>query len=108
MTETELKDLWSRWMHRNDIMADLDTVFLMASSRVAERVLVSSDIPDILANNPRMLVHAGLIYLHELAQDDDGVQREERFFREAVVDYGIYKSRKDRPTIDPYSYRKGA
>lgn len=92
MTEAELYDFWTRWMHRKDIAADLDTVYLMASTRIAERLMSSADLAAILENSPRMFMHAGLAYLHELAEDDQGQARELGHFEVAAKDYSFAKS----------------
>lgn len=93
MTQQELYDVWTRWMHRNDLTADLDTIYTFAAEKVNERLLFKVvDVADILANSPRMLVHAGLWYLHEMAQDDVGLQREMTLFEDAVVDFSLRTS----------------
>ena len=94
MTEQELKDQWVRYMHRKDIVADLDEIYGYAAQLVYERLFSFSDvsIDDITANSPRPMLHAGLIYLHELAQDDNGVMREMDRFESAIQDYAIRTS----------------
>lgn len=104
MTLSELKAIWARYMHRSDLTADLDTVYALAQQRAQERVLAPLDLDDLLANNPRMLIHAGLCHLHELAQDDEGLAREMALFNEAVTDFSIYMSRQRNATVDPFSY----
>lgn len=94
MTKTELYAYWERWMHRNDLTADLDTVYASAAQLVNESLIsiASPDIDAILANSPRPLQHAGLVYLHQLAQDNDGMSRELSMFREAITDYALRTS----------------
>ena len=98
MTLDELKAFWTRWMHRRDLTADLDTVYALATDRVAGSLMSSTmTVTDILANYPRMLQHAGLVYLHELAQDAEGEQRELRHFNDALADFEFRQSRVDNP-----------
>lgn len=105
MTEAELFSVWERFMHRNDLSADLDTVYVIAKERVNERLLQDADITEILADRPRVLIHAGLVYLNELAQDDEGINREQGFFEDALRDLSIALSISRNWTINPYSYQ---
>ena len=104
MTKTELFDIWERYMHRNDLSADLDTTYTLASERITERLLSTTvDLATILADSPRMFVHAGLCSLHELAQDDEGLTREEAKFEQAVQDYALRNSINNvTPAMRPY------
>lgn len=104
MTEQELFDLWERWMHRNDMTADMPTVYSLSKLRVQERMLLGVTIEDVLANAPRTLVHAGLSYLHEIAQDAEGKTVEDMRFEEAIKDYSFALSRQESPTINAYDY----
>ena len=98
MTEAELKAFWIRWMHRRDIELDAETVLDLARDRVEGSLMSSTmTVSDILANYPRMLQHAGLIYLHELAQDAEGEQREIRHYNDALADFEFRQSRVDNP-----------
>jgi len=110
MTEQELMDRWSRWMHNSGTDADLTRVYLMATTLVAQRALFPVDVPTILADDTggNMLHHAGLIYLHELARDSEGVAMETQAFDQALSDYSLYRSRTARPTIDPFSYSEAS
>ena len=94
MTEQELKDQWTRFMHRNDLAADLDEIYGYAAQLVYERLIsiTAPSIDDIVANSPRPMPHAGLIYLHELAQDDNGMMREMDRFESAIQDYALRTS----------------
>lgn len=108
MTETELKDLWARWMHRNDLTGDVDTVYDLAVQRVQERMLLPIDPADVLANAPRMLIHAGLSYLHELARDGEGQDIEDARFEQAVQDASMALSRNAHRIIDPFTFDGGS
>lgn len=93
MTRQELDAIWQRYMHRTDLVADLDEVFDRAGERIQERLLFATvDLADILENAPRMYVHAGLVYLHELSQDDEGGARETQLLQDAVRDYSLRTS----------------
>lgn len=107
MTEAELYGIWERWLHRSDMTADLDTVYLMASQRIKERVIGSVDLAALLENSPRMFVHAGLAYLHEIARDLDGQDLETALFETAADEYQMRASIDARATIDPFSYAGG-
>ena len=104
MTEEELQNIWTRWMHRNDLQEDLDTVYLMASTKTVQRLLLPVLIEDLMTEAPRIMVHAGLIYLHQLARDDAGQRQEMTHFEDACQEYSLWKSRDMRPTVDPFSY----
>lgn len=98
MTEVELFAGWTRYMHRNDITADLPTVKGYADEAITGRLMFSVvDLDDILANHPRMHLHAGLMYLHELAQDDPGLGREAQRFETAAASYSMRRSLTDNP-----------
>ena len=94
MTQQELKDQWLRFMHRNDIVGDVEEIYGYAAQLVYERLISISQpsIDDIVANSPRPMLHAGLIYLHELAQDDNGIMREMDRFESAIQDYAMRTS----------------
>ena len=93
MTETELKAIWVRYMHRNDLTADLDTTLELVQSRISERLMLSEiDVGAILEDNPRMFVHGGLCYLAELARDTEQMQLEEQYLAEAIRDYSFRQS----------------
>ncbi|QDY70128.1 hypothetical protein [Qingshengfaniella alkalisoli] len=89
MTLDELRQAWIRWMHRKDVQADLAAVEAFALEHVRDRLMLS-DVPDVLddeavAAMPGVWLHAGLVSLHELAQDDEGLTREMQMFEEAVA-----------------------
>jgi len=104
MTEAELRAAWTRYMHRNDLEADLDRTWLLALQRCSERLLFNVQQSDIVEGAGRMMLHAGLIYLHELAQDDDGLSRELRMFDDAAKDFTFWFSRQQNATVDPFTY----
>ena len=89
MTRQEIELSWQRYMHRTDIGTDLNNVYTFAAQMISERILArqTPSVDDILANSPRTLLHAGLMYLHELAQDDTGLMREQARFNEAIAGY---------------------
>ena len=98
MTQQELEAAWQRYMHRTDLSEDLATVNAFANEKVTGRLLFSTvDLAQILADTPRMLFHAGMTYLAELAQDDEQLMREENRFEEAVSDYSYRRSLTDNP-----------
>lgn len=107
MTADELQQGWLRWMHNSGVEADLDRVFLMASTRAVQRLMFAVDVPTLLEDETgiNVLHHAGLIYLHELARDTEGLQMEQSMFEEAVEVYSNFRSRSDRTTVDSFSYR---
>ena len=104
MTEADLKALWARWMHRRDLTEDMDTVYAMAQLRVQERMLLSVNIATVLAEAPRMLIHAGLAYLHELVRDAEGQGIEDQRFEEAVTDYSMRSSLAAHGVISPFTF----
>ncbi|MFT3973159.1 MAG: hypothetical protein QM699_06840 [Amaricoccus sp.] len=92
MNKEGLYALWLRWMHRRDVEADLDTVFEQAKSKITQRLM--RPVPDLSTDDalnacinsmPRSWQHAGLVYLHELAQDDEGLMREQEMFEAAAA-----------------------
>ena len=98
MTRDDLNATWTRYMHRADLSADLDTAYDLTVERIEERLYGTVDIDTILLSSPRMLVHGGLAYLAELAQDDEQLGREMQLFDGAVTDYSQRYSLTARPT----------
>lgn len=93
MTEAEVEAAWTRYMHRSDLSADLPTIWTMAESKISERIMAAAPDPvDVMAAHPRTYLHAGLVYLHELAQDDEGLMRETALFDAAMVDLHFRRS----------------
>ena len=93
MTKTELYALWTRYMHRADLSADLDAAYELVGDRIRERLFGETpDLDAILETSPRMFVHGGLLQLAELAQDDIQYQREAVLWDQAVTDYSFRKS----------------
>ena len=94
MTLSELKAVWQRYIHRTDLSADTDTVYTLISEQIPHRLISFPDVDmdTILATYPRMLVHGGLAYLHELAQDDEGMQREMMRTDDAIRDFSLWYS----------------
>jgi len=84
-------------MHRNDIQADLPTVYAYAGNLIKQRYLGEIDLDEAgedFPNQSNMWLHGGLVYLHELAQDDAGLQREAVLFDNALGDYTFFTSLK--------------
>lgn len=82
-----------RFIHRTDIEPDLETVWMLASGNFhkswlkAGTELLFSDRDELLKAAGRPLHHAGLMVLHELAQDDAGLLRETQLFADAMQDF---------------------
>ena len=90
MTIADILAAWVRWMHRNDLTADLVTVQAMAEAMIVNAIMQKDpDLADVLAVAPTAYLHAGLVYLHELAMDDAGMQREADMFQKAIADYSM-------------------
>lgn len=93
MTRTELDAIWERYMHRTDLAADLDEVYRWATQAILTRLMRSdTDTDKILEDFPSLYVHAGLIRLHQLAQDDDGAMRENQAFAISADYYAMKNS----------------
>ena len=102
MTVSELYEIWTRYMHRSDLSADLNEVFRGSEQLIQTRLMfpaTQADLDDILANWGSLYVHAGLIRLHELAQNDEGMMRESGMFGPLIDDYQFYRSMRDNNTI---------
>ncbi len=104
MTETEIREAWLRWMHRRDVEADLDTIMELAAALVIDRLKYSPpdagwDREELIAAIPRAWLHAGLIHLHELAQDDAGGSRETQLFQRAMGNWHMRRSIDGGPAI---------
>ena len=93
MTRDQWDDAMIRWMHRNDITSDLDTVWTFAVDQFYKSWMRSgtealyADDDALLDSAPRVMHHAGMMFLHELAQDDPGLQREATLFNDAMTDF---------------------
>ncbi len=98
MTRAEWDAGMQRWMHRNDIEADLPQIWEFATSQFHQSWLrddtegLYPDEDALLAAAPRPLHHAGLMYLHQLAQDDEGLMRETGLFTGAMADFVLHWS----------------
>ena len=106
MTRAELDAVWQRYMHRNDIDTDLDTVFDLTGQKIREQLLsiATVDLVTILQDHASLYVHGGLAYLHELAQDDEGAMREITLFDDALSDFSYWWSVHNNATISPTNY----
>lgn len=77
MTKEEIQAVWTRYMHRADLAADYDDTWLFASNTVLNRLMYTPvDMDALRDTQPQLFVHAGLMYLAELAQDDVQLERE--------------------------------
>jgi hypothetical protein len=93
MTIEELYAAWARYMHRSDLAADLDLTYLLSGVRIKNDLLFSPvDLDAILLDEPQLYLHAGLLQLAELAQDDEQAQREGRLFAGAVSNFTMQRS----------------
>ena len=109
MTPDEIRAAWARFMHRGDLSADMTAVEIFAIERIVERLTFTPEwqsADDGMADAPLLFLHAGLIYLHELAQDDEGMAREISAFEDAVAGYSMRKSRERNRTVDPFTYAR--
>ena len=103
MTQQELEAIWVRYMHRNDIAQDFATTYLLATEAIKTRLMYVYDdttVPFdeyILAEAPQLYVHAGLLQLAEMAQDDTQLERETMKFGQAAKDWQLYRSIKEDP-----------
>jgi hypothetical protein len=100
MTLDELHGAWQRWMHRRDMNVDLPIVDELTRERIMARLMYIPE-PDPVPDDwlewaaetmPRVAHHAGLVSLHELAQDDEGLQRELALFDRAMKDHHFQRS----------------
>ena len=100
MTKAEIEAQWKRFMHRNDIDGDLPAIWEYVQQQIYSRSFaeIYGAEDDIAGAAPRACLHSGLSYLHELAQDNDGLGRERDRFEEAMTDLMIGYS----VTLDPH------
>ncbi len=99
MTDAEIRAVWERFSHRADVTADLDVVAVLAGERIRSRLMIWGDpfpdqaaIDDSKAMAPQLWISAGLIELHRLAQDDNGMSREATVFEGAAQDFMMRRS----------------
>ena len=98
MTEAEIKAQWQRYMHRNDLTGDTAAVWIYAGQMITNRLMHSPcDLVAVAATNPQLYLHAGLVYLHELAMDDEGMMREMDRFASDLADYAMNYSLTTEP-----------
>ena len=101
-TKADIYAIWERWAHRTDIGADLDTVWLLTVNRITQRmkapITVEETDPDFNAMS-NMLVHGGLLYIQELAEDDMSIGRESQLFDGAIQAYSIFQSIAAAPVV---------
>ena len=97
MTLDDMRAAWLRWMHRVDLSADLDTVQELTFARITQRLMYPApeagwDIDELVEAMPTVWHHGGLMSLHQLAQDDEGLAREGQLFDQAVTDWHFRNS----------------
>lgn len=97
MTKQELYAIWQRWVHRNDLTADLDEIYRQADQTIHDRVLQPVTTGEILETYPNLFVHAGLVKLHTLAQDDEGMMREGQLLADAFTTWHMRYSQTRSP-----------
>lgn len=86
MNQTDIEAAWVRFMHRRDLTADLPTIWTFARDRIGNQIMrANPDLDEILSRSPLVYLHAGLVHLHELAQDDTGMARELQLFTDALA-----------------------
>lgn len=89
-TKAGILDAWQRRMHRLDQAEDLEFVWQTARAMLAGRIMRRGvDLDEVLTTSPATYLHAGLVYLHELAQDDEGLERERRLLEQALQDEAL-------------------
>lgn len=82
MTKEEIQDVWERYMHRADLTSDLEDTWTFASNAtINEMMYTPVDLDELIADQPQVMVHAGLMQLAELAQDDVQLERETMKFK---------------------------
>lgn len=96
MTLADIQAAWVRFMHRRDLDGDLALITSLAAVTVRERLMYVPDPEptdeELAASIPVASLHAGLMKLHELAQDDEGLMRESELFRGAIADHHMSRS----------------
>ena len=98
MTESEIEAAWIRWAHRQDIDADISDVRAFAQGHTNNRILIDGvTYLDTIAAAPQAYLSAGLIYIHDLAQDDESLQRELAMFDNAISGWMIKRSVENGP-----------
>ena len=99
MTRSEWDAAMQRYMHRNDLTQDLDLTFTLSTQKIFDRLLrTDTDTDAILDVAPALYVHAGLMVLMEVSQDDVGLVREGQLFENSAVNYAMKYS---IDTVDP-------
>jgi hypothetical protein len=93
MTQEEIEAAWIRYMHRSDLEADLVDTWLFASSATVNELMYAPIVFDeILADAPQIMLHSGLVYLAELAQDDVQLERETMKFKTSADAWMMHRS----------------
>jgi hypothetical protein len=93
MTRVELDAAWTRYMHRNDLTADLDQTMALTEDRIRGRLMFKTvDLPAILDTDGGIYLHGGLIELADMVQDTEQMQKEEGLFQQAIQDYSFRHS----------------
>lgn len=90
MTEADIRTAWTRYMHRTDLVADLDLAWAFAVAKIRSRLMRRDvDLDAILLSDPQVFLHGGMTYLQELAMDDEGLARESALFDSAIGDHAM-------------------
>ena len=89
MTLDDINVLWERYAHRYDLeYTDFDLLKELVDGRILDELqLTDPDLDDVLGAAPAVYLHGGLMFLNEESQDDEGVLREMRLFRDALHAY---------------------
>ena len=86
---------------------DLDEIYRGADQHIFDRLLLPTSAGEILELYPNLFIHAGLMRLHELAQDAEGLASEAGLFDAAVRNWHLTYSAGKRLSVDPWSYHDG-
>ena len=65
MTQSELFDQWTRYMHRSDLSGDMADVYTYAVNKTLGRMMNAEiEIAEIMDEQPQIMLQAGLCYLN--------------------------------------------
>ena len=101
VTLDDMHAAWLRWMHRMDLETDLAVVDDLTYERIRDRLMYGlpdaaidpvTNLSALCVLMPRVVHHAGLVSLHELAQDDEGLSRELGLLDGAITDWHFRRS----------------
>ena len=92
MTLVEIQAQWVRYMHRNDLTADMAATTVYARNLIGNRIMritTDAEIDTLMVDAPQLWLNAGLIWLAELAMDNDTLARSMDRFTSDINDYQI-------------------